>query len=577
MKRFLSLVCCLLGANALLPLRAQQQLYPHHFPLHEVTLLDSPWKTALERNIQTLLEYDTDRLLTPFVRQAGLTQPPYAGWAERHPNFENWGGGGFDLSGHVGGHYLSALALAYAASSDEAVRAQLKGRLDRMVQVLADCQAAYDGDTDGMRGFIGGQPINPVWRVLYRGDTAPFREVRGWVPFYCQHKVLAGLRDAYLYGGNAEALRLFRGLADWSLLVVSRLDDATLQTVLDTEHGGMNESLADAYRLFGEAKYLEGARRYSHQTMVAGLQTEDPTFLDHKHANTQVPKYIGFQRVAEEQPADTRYATAALRFWEDVALRRTTCIGGNSVAEHFLEASGAHRYIDHPDGPETCNTNNMLKLSEMLADQSRDARYADFYEQAMMNHILSTQDPQTGGYVYFTTLRPQAYRIYSRPNEGMWCCVGTGMENHSKYGHFAYTRRGDDTLFVNLFLASRLENGRFALEQQTRFPYEAATTLTIRRGGTFTLAPSTSWPPASSRARPDTSTITPPSPPQASTRTNATATPPRGDTSSTRSTTPRGSARGWPCSAASPRPTGDGRPPSRWTVRRWPASPSPLP
>ena len=488
MKRILVMACCLLGAGAGLSLRAQEQIYPKHFPLREVRLLDSPWKTAQERNIRTLLAYDMERLLTPFVRQAGLSHGAYAGWVERHPNFENWGGEGFDLSGHVGGHYLSALALACAATPDTALQAALRGRLDRMVGVLADCQAAYAADTTGLRGFIGGQPLNAMWQALYRGDTDSFRQVRGWVPFYCQHKVLAGLRDAWIYAGNAEALRLFRGLADWSVVLVERLDDTVLQQVLDTEHGGMNETLADAYRLLGEEKYRVAARRYSHEAMVDGMLEGDTLFLNHKHANTQVPKYIGFQRVAEEEPGTGRYARAARRFWDDVALRRTTCIGGNSVAEHFLEATAGHRYIDHLDGPETCNTNNMLKLSEMLSDASRDARYADFYEQAMLNHILSTQDPQTGGYVYFTTLRPQAYRIYSRPNEGMWCCVGTGMENHSKYGHFAYTRGGRDTLFVNLFLASRLENDRFVLEQRTRFPYEEGTTLTLERGGRFTLA-----------------------------------------------------------------------------------------
>lgn len=468
--------------------RAQSQLYPHHFDLSEVTLLDGPFLKAQQLNANLLLQYDADRLLTPFVRQAGLTTGRYAGWEAAHPNFVNWGGANFDLSGHVGGHYVSALALAYAATRDADLKARLKARLDYVVGVLADCQQAYDKDTEGLRGFIGGQPINDVWRKMYAGDISAFHKVRGWVPFYCQHKVLAGLRDAYIYAGNTTARKLFRNLADWSVNLVARLDEATMQRVLDTEHGGMNESMADAYTLFGDRKYLDAARKYSHQTMVHGMQTPNPTFLDNRHANTQVPKYIGFERMAEDEATATDYATAATNFWADVAGHRTVCIGGNSVGEHFLSVANSNRYIDHLDGPETCNTNNMLKLSEMLADRTHDARYADFYEYATLNHILATQDPTTGGYAYFTTLRPQGYRIYSQVNQGMWCCVGTGMENHSKYAHFAYTHDGDTALYVNLYTASRLAGRRFALTQQTRYPYEQQSRITVDRPGRFTIA-----------------------------------------------------------------------------------------
>ena len=481
--------------SAAAPVHAQSMLYPHHFDLSEVTLFDSPFKTAMELNFKVLLDYDADRLLAPFVRQAGLNTGDYAGWQTLHPNFANWGGNGFDLSGHVGGHYLSALALAYAACRDAGMKARLKQRLEYMLKVLKDCQDAYNGNTEGLRGFIGGQPINEAWKKLYAGDVSGFRSVRGWVPFYCQHKVLAGLRDAYVYAGNKEAREMFRKLADWSVNVVARLDNAAMQSVLDTEHGGMNESLADAYTLFGDQKYMDAAQKYSHQTMLNGMQMQNATFLDNRHANTQVPKYIGFERIGEQGGSELqkKYELAAGNFWNDVALNRTVCIGGNSVAEHFLSAANSHRYIDHLDGPESCNSNNMLKLSEMLSDNTHDARYADFYEYTTWNHILSTQDPKTGGYVYFTTLRPQGYRIYSQVNQGMWCCVGTGMENHSKYGHFVYTHDGDSVIYVNLFTASKLANAKFALTQQTAYPYEPQTRITIDKGGSYTLAVRHPW------------------------------------------------------------------------------------
>ena len=476
-----------------MPAHAQSLLYPHHFDLDEVTLLDGPFKTAMDLNIKVLMQYDVDRLLTPFIRQANLNSGQYANWQSKHPNFENWGGNNFDLSGHVGGHYVSALALAYAACHDSATKAQLKERLDYMINVLKDCQDAYDTNTEGLYGFIGGQPINDVWKKMYAGDIAPFRNRRGWVPFYCQHKVLAGLRDAYLYAGNTTARELFRKLADWSVNLVSKLSDATMQSVLDTEHGGMNESLVDAYSIFGDIKYLNAARKYSHKTMISGMQALNPTFLDNRHANTQVPKYIGFERVGEEDATATAYVTAANNFWNDVAYNRTVCIGGNSVGEHFLSVGNSNRYIDQLDGPESCNTNNMMKLSEMMSDRTHDARYADYYEYAMYNHILSTQDPTTGGYVYFTTLRPQGYRIYSKVNEGMWCCVGTGMENHSKYGHFIYTHDADTAVYINLFTTSKLDSKHFVLTQETGYPYEQQSKIMVGKSGTYTIAVRHPW------------------------------------------------------------------------------------
>ena len=473
---------------------AQSQLYSKHFNLNEVTLTDGPFKTAMNKNIDMLMQYDVDRLLTPFIRQAGLSattdaQSPYYQWETKHPNFKNWGGdAGFDLSGHVGGHYVSALALAYAASHDEAQRARLKERLDYMLGVMKDCQDQYDQNTEGLYGFIGGQPINESWKKLYQGDLSAIQKNWGWVPFYCEHKILAGLRDAYLYAGSVQAKEMFRKLADWSTNLIAKVDDQAFEGFLNCEHGGMNESLLDAYQLFGDPKYLAAAKKFTHKAMLNGMQTLDIKFLDGKHANTQVPKYIGMERIGEMAVDAGNYLTAAENFWQDVATNRTVCIGGNSVGEHFLSVANSNRYIDQLDGPESCNTNNMMKFSEMLFDRTGDAKYVDFYEQAMWNHILSTQDPTTGGYVYFTTLRPQGYRIYSKPNAGMWCCVGTGMENHSKYGHFVYTHDGKKTLFVNLFTPSKLASDGFAITQETRFPYEPKTTITIDKAGKFTLA-----------------------------------------------------------------------------------------
>ena len=484
--------CLLLAVVATLTqstMKAQNALYDEHFPLSDVTLLDSPFKTAMEKNFDVLLSYDHYRLLTPYIRQAGLTTGTYAGWEASHPSFANWGSSDFNLDGHVGGHYLTALSLAYAACRNADTKTALKERVDYMVGVMKDCQDVYNDDETGLKGFIGGQPMNAAWQRLYSSQNITLKGTGECaVPWYCQHKILAGLRDAYVYTGNTDAKTAFLKLCDWCILVTSTLSDEQMEQMLGNEHGGVNETLLDAYKLTGEAKYLTAAKRFTHKHMLNNMQSLPTTFLDNQHANTQVPKYVGMERIAELDATATTYQTAAENFWTDVAENRTVCIGGNSMYEHFLAASNAAQYINHADGPESCNTNNMLKLSEMAFDRTHDAKYADFYEYGMWNHILSTQDPTTGGYVYFTTLRPQGYRIYSTVNESMWCCVGTGMENHSKYGHFIYTHEGTSKLYVNLFTPSRLFNDDFIVTQTTTFPYEAQTKLTIGKAGTYTIA-----------------------------------------------------------------------------------------
>ena len=172
LKALLTMAVAICGLQA----NAQTELYPKHFDLEQVTLLDGPMRTAMYKNFDVLMQYDVDRLLTPYVRQSGLESAAVSGtkyhqWQSKHPNFSNWGDSSFDLSGHVGGHYLSALALAYAACDDATMKAKLKERMDYMVSVMKDCQDMYDNNTQGLYGFIGGQPINSDWTALYSGRS----------------------------------------------------------------------------------------------------------------------------------------------------------------------------------------------------------------------------------------------------------------------------------------------------------------------------------------------------------------------------------------------------------------------
>jgi hypothetical protein len=274
---------------------------------------------------------------------------------------------------------------------------------------------------------------------------------------------------------------MFLHFCDWAINITSKLSDAQMQSMLGTEQGGMNEVLADAYAISGHKKYLVAAKRFSHQVLLDPM-SEGIDNLDNKHANTQVPKAIGFARIGELS-GDKKYADAGSFFWQTVTTNRTLAFGGNSRREFFPSAASCMDFINDVEGPESCNSNNMLKLTEDLFRKNPSAKYADYYERTIYNHILSTQNPETGGYVYFTPVRPRSYKVYSAPNEAMWCCVGTGMENHGKYNEFIYTH-SSDSLFVNLFIASELnwkEKG-IQLTQQTKFPYQEKTKLLITQG-----------------------------------------------------------------------------------------------
>lgn len=445
---------------------AQSRLYHNEFPLGAVQVTDPMLSHARDLNIETLLSYDTDRLLAPYLKEAGLTP--------KAESFPNWDG----LDGHVGGHYLSALAIHYASTGNQ----QLKQRMDYMLGELDRCRRA-NGD-----GYIGGVPgSRDLWSAVAAGNGDKVRE--RWVPWYNVHKTFAGLRDAWSYGGSELARDMFLGLCDWCVKLVEPLDSTAMERMLDVEFGGMNEVLADAYAMTGDTRYLDTARKFSHHwlldSMAAGVDN-----LDNRHANTQVPKAIGYQRVAE-LGGDADQGRAARFFWETVVSNRSLAMGGNSRREHFASADDCDSYITDREGPETCNTYNMLKLTEGLFRMEPSSRLADFYERAMFNHILSTQHPGHGGYVYFTSARPGHYRVYSQPNSAMWCCVGSGMENHGKYGQLIYTHDDDNTLRVNLYVSSTLDwaDRGVRLEQQTAMPLEGASTITVgvKRPGRFAL------------------------------------------------------------------------------------------
>lgn len=439
------------------------------YPLSSVRLLESPFSKAVAADREYLLAMDVDRLLAPFRTEAGL-QP-------KKPRYGNWESQG--LAGHTAGHYLSALANLIASGDDK--NGELRRRLDYMVDEMALCQQT-NGD-----GYVGGVPDSHVfWKQITDGHIEAFRGK--WVPWYNMHKVFAGLRDAYLVAGNEKARTVLIGLGDWCEHVTAGLSDDQMQRMLGTEQGGMDEVLADIYAITGNEKYLKLSRRFLHQAVLGPLERQEDR-LTGLHANTQIPKVIGLERIAtlsNDKDADT----GARYFWENVTGHRTVAFGGNSVSEHFNPTNNFQGMLQSREGPETCNTYNMLRLTEQLFASGPKASYADFYERALYNHILASIDPDQPGFVYFTPIRPEHYRVYSEPDKCFWCCVGTGMENPGRYGQFIYGQ-SDDGVYVNLFIPSELTDSNFGLKlrQETKFPDEERTklVLNLKKSATFTL------------------------------------------------------------------------------------------
>lgn len=456
--------------------KAQTSHQVSYFSLQDVKLLNSPFLQAQQTDLHYILALDPDRLSAPFLREAGLTP--------KAPSYTNWENTGLD--GHIGGHYLSALSMMYASTGDTAIY----NRLNYMLNELHRAQQAVG------TGFIGGTPGSlQLWKEIKAGDirAGGFSLNGKWVPLYNIHKTYAGLRDAYLYAHSDLARQMLIDLTDWMIDITSGLSDSQMQDMLRSEHGGLNETFADVAEITGDKKYLELARRFSHKVILDPL-IKDEDRLTGMHANTQIPKVIGYKRVAEvsQDDKDWNHAAewdhAARFFWNTVVNHRSVCIGGNSVREHFHPSDNFTSMLNDVQGPETCNTYNMLRLTKMLYQNSGDVdnsnkpdpRYVDYYERALYNHILSSQEPDKGGFVYFTPMRPGHYRVYSQPETSMWCCVGSGLENHTKYGEFIYAHQ-QDTLYVNLFIPSQLnwkEQG-VTLTQETLFPDDEKVTLRI--------------------------------------------------------------------------------------------------
>lgn len=413
------------------------------FELNQVRLNESPFKEAQDKDAKYLLTVEPDRLLAKFRINAGL-EP-------KKEHFKGWEDS--TLAGHSLGHYLSAVSIMYAATGDE----RFKKISDYVVEELDACQKAGKDD------LVSAIPnVRKVFGDVSNGDIRSRGfDLNGlWAPWYAQHKVHAGLADAYRYCGNKTALEVDKKMADWVIEITKNLSKEQFQLMLDCEFGGINESFYELYEMTGEKKYLELGDRFHHEKII------DPFFrgediLPGKHGNTQFPKVIGLAR-KYELTGDPDAKKAVEFFWDCVVNHHTYLNGGNTMGEHFGPRDRLNDRLSD-NTIETCNTYNMLKMSKHLYEWTGETKYLDYYERALFNHILPSIDRSDDPrklFTYFVPLQSGGFKTYSDPFEHWTCCHGTGMENHAKYGGAIFykgTGEKAKTLYINLLIPSTLD------------------------------------------------------------------------------------------------------------------------
>ena len=427
-------------------------LLAKRFDLSDVRLLAGPFRDAQERNGRYLLSLDPDRLLHMFRVTSGLGSDSraYGGWEQEN----------IEVRGHTMGHYLSALARMFAATGDEVFLE--RGRYT--VNAISECQEAL-----GSSGYCMAFP-ETFFDRLEKGEPV-------WAPYYTFHKLMAGMIDQYRYAGNRHALSVAEKMAQWVKGRTDKLDSVQIQVMLENEYGGMSEAFADLYGITGKQVYLDLAGRFDHHAVTRPLSLNRDALLG-RHANTQIPKLLGSARIYEltGDEASRRVALNGYRLIEGV---RTYVFGGFSNYEFFLRPPNILSDQLSVETAESCCTHNLIKLADRIFTWTADPTFSDYYERALVNHILTSQDASAGMFMYYIPLKPGHWKIYSTPDSSFWCCVGSGMENHTEYGRSIYYHEGND-LYVSQFIASRLDwNGRGVITQDTRFPEEERSVITV--------------------------------------------------------------------------------------------------
>lgn len=433
------------------------------FDLKDVRLLPSRFRDNMMRDSVWMTSIATNRLLHSFRNNAGV----FAGREGGYMTVKKLGGWeslDCELRGHTTGHLLSAYALMYASTGSEIFK--LKG--DSLVTGLAEVQAALGN------GYLSAYPEELINRNI-RGTSV-------WAPWYTLHKLFSGLIDQYLYTDNKQALEVVTRMGDWAYNKLKPLDEPTRKRMIRNEFGGVNESFYNLYAITGDERYQWLAEFFYHNDVIDPLK-EQRDDLGTKHTNTFIPKVLAEARNYElTQDNDSRKLTDF--FWHTMIDHHTFAPGCSSDKEHYFDPQQLSKHLTGYTG-ETCCTYNMLKLSRHLFCWTGDAKVADYYERALYNHILGQQDPETGMVSYFLPLLSGSHKVYSTRENSFWCCVGSGFENHAKYGEAIYYHN-DQGIYVNLFIPSEVnwKAKGITLHQETAFPAEENTGIDHPNGQT---------------------------------------------------------------------------------------------
>lgn len=447
-------------------------------PLNGVRLTGGPLKNAQELDAKYLLELEPDRMLAYLRQRAGLEPKgkPYGGWD----------GAGRQLTGHIAGHYLSAVSLMWAATGD----VRFKQRADYIVSELKTIQDAqgdgYLGALMDNQGVDGKIHFEELCKGIIRSGGFDLNGL--WSPWYVEHKIFAGLRDAYRYTGNRTALDVEIKFAGWAESIVSKLDDEQTQKMLATEFGGMNEVTADLYADTGDPRWLALSGKFEHRALIDPLAAGQD-ILAGKHGNTQVPKMIGSLSRYIYTGDETDHKAATF-FWDEVALHHSFATGGHGKNEYLSQPDKLNNMIDGRTA-ETCDVYNMIKMSRTLFSVDPEIRYADFHERALFNHILASQDPEDGRVCYMVPVGRGVQHEYQDKFEDFTCCVGSGMESHALHGYGIYYESADK-LWVSLYVPTHAnwEAEGVQVEMSTDFPMgeTASLKVTPKSAKKFTLA-----------------------------------------------------------------------------------------
>ena len=491
-----------------------------------------------DKFIKGLANTDPNSFLYMFRNAFGQEHPegtkPLGGWDSQQTK----------LRGHATGHYLTAIAQAYAGSGhDAALRANFAAKMDYMVNTLYDLsklsgqpktaggvhvsdptavppavgKTGYDSDLTGEgirtdywnwgKGFISAYPPDQ-FIMLETGATYGGSNAQIWAPYYTLHKIMAGLMDIYEITGNEKALEVAKGMGTWVHARLRQLPQATLISMWNRyiagEYGGMNDSMARLARLANESSYLETAKLFDNIRLFYGDAdhnhglAKNVDMFRSLHSNQHIPQIVGALETYRVS-ASPEYYLIADNFWDMATNDYMYSIGGVAGARNpnNAECFTAQPATLYENGfasggqNETCATYNMLKLTRDLFLFNQGAELMDYYERGLYNHILASVAEHTAGNTYHVPLRPGSVKGFGNPNmTGFTCCNGTAIESNTKLQNSIYFKSADNmALFVNLYVPSTLNwtDRNVTITQTTAYPNEDFTRLTVKGKGKFTI------------------------------------------------------------------------------------------